>query len=636
MVALPEADAQTNQAPVLDPITSKTAIVGKTLAFNVTATDDGTDPLLYSISPILGTIDQSTGYYVFTPSINHVGIHTVTFTVSDGTLSHSLPVSITVGTNADPILTPIGILTAHVDRLLAYTVTATDADTSDMLRYSISSGPGNINVFKGIFTWQPNIGQIGTHTTTIRVEDGRGGFASEEVSIHVRSPNIGPSLTHPGDRTVAINEQITITLSATDADNDQLSYLTFSDIGTLTGDTFTWTPTRADIGSHKITFTVHDHHGGIESKTVTIKVVESITPNQTPILEPIGDKTTSAGKYLKFDLKATDAENDRLTYSKSSDIGTISSIAWTYVPTSAYFYFIPTGDDVGKSYDITFTVTDSNGGTDSEDVRITVNGPSPALPQDIPVGDQVALEKAIKACNTYSGTDQGWKTHPSCRQLDLYLSHHDENWTPRTNEYERWQNRNGVPEEPVGDTLDITFNPTNNANTVNTDLTLGHTRTYVISGFPQNSIDLGHVFVNPTFFSPLNLQYDIAVGDITPGRNVQIPIQPDGTISVTVTLHSHDNFPIRWLLLNIGSGLGWSNTLQINIVNTLTSASSEESTLGQAQAQQGSVQPTIPTIDPALIAKVQSYVDERQHGAAHVEKWTRVLAALELLIIMIQ
>ncbi len=46
------------------------------------------------------------------------------------------------------------------------------------------------------------------------------------------------------------------------------------------------------------------------------------------------------------------------------------------------------------------------------------------------------------------------------------------------------------------------------------------------------------------------------------------------------------------------------------------------------QQQYGSVQSqNTPTADPALIAKVQSYADERQHGADHVEKWTRVLAA---------
>ena len=49
------------------------------------------------------------------------------------------------------------------------------------------------------------------------------------------------------------------------------------------------------------------------------------------------------------------------------------------------------------------------------------------------------------------------------------------------------------------------------------------------------------------------------------------------------------------------------------------------------QAPQQQPQPVqsqnTPTVDPALIAKVQSYADETQHGAAHVEKWTRVLAA---------
>ncbi len=58
-------------------------------------------------------------------------------------------------------------------------------------------------------------------------------------------------------------------------------------------------------------------------------------------------------------------------------------------------------------------------------------------------------------------------------------------------------------------------------------------------------------------------------------------------------------------------------------------SSSPQSSPQQAPQQQyGSVQSqNSPTTNPALIATVQSYADETQHGAAHVEKWTRVLAA---------
>ncbi len=54
----------------------------------------------------------------------------------------------------------------------------------------------------------------------------------------------------------------------------------------------------------------------------------------------------------------------------------------------------------------------------------------------------------------------------------------------------------------------------------------------------------------------------------------------------------------------------------------------------EAQPQQAPQQPqqpvqsqNTPTVDPALVAKVQSYADEVHNGAAHVDKWTRVLAA---------
>ena len=104
-----------NQAPVLATIGARSAIVGFSLAFTVTATDaDGPSPTLTAVSlPVGATFtdnNNGTGSFSWTPASNQVGAAAITFIAADSSKADSEVVNITValtvsyGTDVRPIL----------------------------------------------------------------------------------------------------------------------------------------------------------------------------------------------------------------------------------------------------------------------------------------------------------------------------------------------------------------------------------------------------------------------------------------------------------------------------------------------------------------------------------------------------
>lgn len=104
-----------NQAPVLAAIGSRTAAVGLSLAFTVTATDaDGPAPTLTTSTLPSGAsftdIGDGTGNFSWIPTVGQIGVETITFIASDTSKADSEVVNITValavsyGSDVRPIL----------------------------------------------------------------------------------------------------------------------------------------------------------------------------------------------------------------------------------------------------------------------------------------------------------------------------------------------------------------------------------------------------------------------------------------------------------------------------------------------------------------------------------------------------
>ena len=105
--------------------------------------------------------------------------------------------------------------------------------------------------------------------------------------------NRAPDLAAIGDQQVAEGGTLRLNLSASDADGDDLTFAVSGQPSgaSLSGSTFTWTPTHDQAGTYRVTFTVSDGQGGSDQETLTITVTSegetgSGTSTNTPPAAP--------------------------------------------------------------------------------------------------------------------------------------------------------------------------------------------------------------------------------------------------------------------------------------------------------------------------------------------------------------
>jgi hypothetical protein len=181
-------------------------------------------------------------------------------------------------------------------------------------------------------------------------------------SVAVNNP---PVLASIDAKSVNENVLLTFTLSASDADGNSLTYsaTNLPSGATFVGQTFSWTPSYTQSGTYPgVHFAVTDG-SATDTEDITITVVNV---NQAPTLSSIGNKTVAENVALTFTLSASDADSDTLTYS----VNTLPSNATLSSSTGA-FSWTPSYSQSG-TYNLTFSVNDSHGGTASQATTITV------------------------------------------------------------------------------------------------------------------------------------------------------------------------------------------------------------------------------------------------------------------------
>lgn len=201
------------------------------------------------------------------------------------------------------------------------------------------------------------------------------------------SVNHAPVLAPVGARTVGEGLALAITLSATDADAQPLTY---SASGLPAGATFNagtrrfdWTPGFSAAGSYSVRFRVADNAFPTvarDSEDVAITVTDrNPGDNLAPRLDPLSDRQALVGERLSFRVTARDPEGATLTYS----IQGAMPPGVTFNGSTGTFEWIPSLDQIGTR-SFTFVATDPGSAHDEEGMLVTVSdaqlGPAPALP----------------------------------------------------------------------------------------------------------------------------------------------------------------------------------------------------------------------------------------------------------------
>ncbi|MDD5772931.1 MAG: Ig-like domain-containing protein [bacterium] len=460
-----------NDAPVLNPIANITVNEGKKVTINPSATDIDSNILTYTYSGWMTSSSYVTNY-------NDAGVHYVTVTVSDGALTNSKTVKVTV-INVNRIPTAISqSLITNEDSALNITLSGTDPD-NDALTYSLVTLPihGALSGSAPNVTYKPNLNYNSTDSFTFRVYDGKTNSNTGTVSIKINPVNDVPVLNSIGDK-VVLGAKMEFTIYASDVENNTLTYTagnlpTGANFNPLTH-TFTWIPdyNQASLNYPNVLFTVTDN--GIppascsESITITTGAI-----NHPPVLNPIGNKTVKEGELLEFTVTGFDTDGDNLTYTAGnlpagSDFDQLTQI-FTWTP----------GYNQSANYtNILFTVSDNNipPETDSKSITITV-GDMNHPPVLNPIGNKAVKENALLEF-FITGTDEdnnvltySANNLPAGAAFDS--SSQKFQWYPQYNQAGNYESvlftvtDNGVPPVSSSETITITVGNVNHPPVLN-------------------------------------------------------------------------------------------------------------------------------------------------------------------------
>jgi hypothetical protein len=222
------------------------------------------------------------GSLVFVPAANWYGSTSFSWQAYDGTAySTARAVNMTFSPiNDAPVVSSIEVQHAGLSTLFSLDLSAfvSDADQpAGPFTYTLTSGPAGAAITGGVFTWTAPVNSAGSSVTVqFTVSDGAASGTGSFV-IAVANSSHPPVLDAPVSGSYTATFPISVVVSGHDTHTDPLIFNVVSTSMPAgahfdtTTNTFTWTPTRAQVGVHRIIFTIDDNHGVTEfERTFTI------------------------------------------------------------------------------------------------------------------------------------------------------------------------------------------------------------------------------------------------------------------------------------------------------------------------------------------------------------------------------
>ena len=142
---------------------------------------------------------------------------------------------------------------------LLYDINCSDLNYWDNLTYYDNTSFFNISLTTGLINWTPIDAQVGNHSIEIICSDGRLN-TSGILNITVYDVENAPVLDPIGNQIAVEGELFTYNVTASDPDNDNLTYSSNTTIFVINPGTglINFTPTLANVGNHTINISVSD------------------------------------------------------------------------------------------------------------------------------------------------------------------------------------------------------------------------------------------------------------------------------------------------------------------------------------------------------------------------------------------
>ncbi|MCP4409900.1 MAG: tandem-95 repeat protein [Gammaproteobacteria bacterium] len=243
---------------------------------------DGDVLLVTAVSdPAHGTAVTDGSLVTYTPDVNFNGLDFITYVVSDGVLTDTAVITVTVGAVND---TPIAVDdTAETDEDTAVTIPVlvndSDPDGDTLVIADVGAAQhGAVSLTGTAVTYTPNPDFYGTDTFTYTISDGAL-MDTAVVTITIRPVNDAPVAV---DDTAVTDMGTAVTIPVLNNDSDpDGDVLTITTLGLaqngvvhLAGTAVVYTPTTGFFGTDTFTYTISDG-------ALTATAVVTITVNQT-------------------------------------------------------------------------------------------------------------------------------------------------------------------------------------------------------------------------------------------------------------------------------------------------------------------------------------------------------------------
>ena len=418
---------QSNSAPAIQSQATASVPENQSAAIDVNANDADGDTLTYAITggadAGLFSIVSGTGVVTFANApdfespadVGGDNVYNIQVTANDGTVNsapQNVAITVTdvteVVPNRAPVISSAATAVAAENQTAAYAVTATDAD-NDTLTYAISGGVDaslfNIVSSTGVVTFAnapdfetpADVGGDNVYNIQVTANDGTVNSAPQNVAITVTDvtevvPNRAPVISSAAAAGAAENQTAAYVVTATDADNDALTYAIsggadaalFNIVSSTGVVSFASAPdfeNPSDAGAnnvYNIQVIAHDGtvNSAVQNVAITVTDITEVVPNQIPVISSAATGNVAENQTVAYTVTATDADNDTLTYSISggADAALFNTVSSTGVVSFANAPDFETPADAGADnvYNIQVTANDGTVNSAPQNVAITV------------------------------------------------------------------------------------------------------------------------------------------------------------------------------------------------------------------------------------------------------------------------
>lgn len=410
-----------NDRPIASPAAIAASEDGVPVFTKASASDIDGDPVKFAlVNPVAGlTLNETTGVFEFDArhpayqdlkagETRDVSTQYVAYDPYDGASVAKLEVIVT-GVNDAPVASTVALAVDKGDAPVGGALAKTDIDGETVTYSLLTTDPasqiaGLSLSADGVYSFDPRHpayaglkeGEVLKIEAAYRAQDPNGAYSDSTFEITITGQNFAPVASAA---TIDIKEDDAPIsngkLPVTDPERQALTFTFFDPVAwatpaipglTLRADgTYDFDPgipyfqslKKDEIWEKRIEYTAEDPLGKKSSSVVTITVTGK---NDMPVAEAFAGETTEDGLKISTLLRASDPDQDTLTYSLTGTIPAGLSLGsgglLVFDPNDPAYDSIKQGETVDIS--ATYRVTDPSGASSDSTIKITVRGANSA------------------------------------------------------------------------------------------------------------------------------------------------------------------------------------------------------------------------------------------------------------------